>query len=259
MGFEIPARYLTRIFLREKVSITRKAIFNRIGDILETEDLAVESVSLIETNTGSMSPATLVKGPTGGWAVIAQASGVDVEYRPASLTENPTYEAFLSRSRDILSHVLKVSGQKAWRLACVQEGLLAEMPEKEMESVEDRVIRRPTGFGHAKEWDTRSVWRVPRAFSALTEECNEIMAVRRLQGEFGSRTVVRAPDGQSSIVATTAQRFDRIRIDLDINTLPTTEDSRFAEDDVIGFFDAAAKWHAELAQVAIAFATGIEL
>lgn len=243
MQYDIPMRYLARMFLSERVSITRKAIFSRIGDILNVDDLNVASVSSIDIHNGRVHPATQVTD--GRWSVVAQPESVDVEFRPNLAVPGPTFQEFTGSACAILGHVLRVSGLRATRLASAQEGMLEQSSPEVMLTTVQRLMRLPAHAEAPSEWDYRCVWRRELRFGSHTEMCNTILTIKRVQGEL---TAVRKGETEAEI---TRSAIDRIRVELDINTLPQAIDRRFSDGDLESFLSESVVWHEDLSKTAM--------
>jgi len=135
--------------------------------------------------------------------------------------------------------------RKAHRLAAIQEGLLPDMPKKDMNKIAARLLNLPTTYSKNPpfEWDWRAASKVERSFSDIKESINTIATIRRVRGTL----LVNKEDGQGK------QSFDRVRVDFDINTVPTNVTARFDDSQIAEFFKQAILWHDELSSEIFSF------
>ncbi len=173
------------------------------------------------------------------WQIIL-ASRFDV----ARVATNPfggsdlgSYDDFCKQAAEALVLLLERFEKKPHRLAAVQEGFLAEMKVDETTAVAHRLMNfGQTYKDHAlTEWDWRAVAQIPRQLGDLEEPVNTISTIKRIAG-----LSIRA--GETS----TTLPINRIRVDIDTNTLPSNTDARFETEDVRGFFRQAIDWHQQL-------------
>jgi len=135
--------------------------------------------------------------------------------------------------------------RKAYRLATVQEGLLPDTPTKEMNRIANRLFKFPAIYlkNLPFEWDWRAASQIERPFGGLKEPTNTIATIKRLIGTLP----VAKEDGQGE------QSFDRIRVDFDINTLPSNVIARFEDSHITSFFEQAPLWHEEFSSEIFSF------
>lgn len=171
--------------------------------------------------------------------IVVRGDSIDVMQGGGREAEG-TAEAFLAfneLSATLLGTIASFIGRVPHRLASVQEGLLAEMPREQLERVADSFLRVPRSLQDPKpfEWNYRTAWRRSLPFDDLEEEVNEILQVRRLSG------VLHSQQGPST--------FDRIRVDLDVNTVPLNTRGRFDNGRIRAFFTSCLQSHARMATV----------
>ena len=80
------------------------------------------------------------------------------------------------------------------------------------------------------EWDYRVASVIERVFGNTTEPTNTVATIKRLAGRVTVADRVEEVD------------FDRIKVDLDINTSPKNEIERFDENAVDAFFRETFVW-----------------
>ena len=150
-----------------------------------------------------------------------------------------TFCALASRS---LSHALSHFGRKAHRLAFVRETLLSEISEEGLQKVCRRVLQLPPPFSANPpfEWNWRAGSEIERSFGRCTEPTYTLVTARRVEGTYQVRGEEPVP-------------FDRIRLDVDVNTTPKDTRARFDEDDVSPFFQEVINWQEELGQQVLSY------
>lgn len=172
--------------------------------------------------------------------VLLGTKRIDVTRRVATTDAASVAETgqFLMQASDILARLLTHLDRRCHRLAFVDEGMLGEMPPARIDAIAANLLGRGSihqSWGSPFEWDYRTAHRVTRSFGDRREATNTILTVKRLTGTIALR------DSESP------RPFDRLRVDLDINTAPDTVDDRFGKADIEAFFGSVGAWHAELA------------
>jgi hypothetical protein len=158
------------------------------------------------------------------------------------------FSEFCEQAKDILARALRFFQRKAHRLAAVQEGFLRQMTSDEMDGIALRIFNFPNLYKVTPpfEWDWRSASVVEREFSGIKEPTNTITTIKRVQFqavEVGMDTFSQEPS-------------ERIRIDFDINTIPSNMIARFGEQEISSFFNQAPLWHDELNSQISSFVLG---
>lgn len=175
-----------------------------------------------------------------------------------NLTKHPTdpegrnlgdFAAFCQESGEKLAAILAGFRKRAHRLAAVQEGLLPELSPTEIEAVGGRLFHLPSVFIQTPpfEWDWRVVSKINRPVGELTEETNTIVTIKRQQGNIRQES---DEENRPPIP------FDRVRVDLDINTVQDNVIDRFEEAHIREFFNISPIWHAELSMEISSFILG---
>ncbi len=147
-----------------------------------------------------------------------------------------------------LTTVLGYFQRRAHRLAAVQEGYLQDMPAGGIDKIRGQVLNLPPVYlEHVpSEWDWRAVAHIEREIGGVSEPTNTITTIKRTVERF-----IRVEAGVPVQLET-----DRIRIDFDINTLPTNVNARFEAEHVHSFFEQASQWHANLSSEVLSFIFG---
>jgi hypothetical protein len=153
------------------------------------------------------------------------------------------FSSFCQKAGTKLSAILSVFRKRAHRLAVVQEGLLPEMSPMEMEAVPRRLFHLPPTFIEIPpfEWDWRAASRIPRQIRDLTEQTNTIATIKRQYGNIRRQGNITSNEEEDN---STPIPFDRVRVDIDINTSQDNVIDRFEEDHVQEFFNISPAWHA---------------
>ena len=150
--------------------------------------------------------------------------------------------AFCQAAAESFVHLLDHYNMRAHRIALVQEGLLGEMQPGEFATIAKRLLTMPTSLDQDSlfEWDWRQAHRIQRNFNGKDETSNTIVTIKRCQGKVRPGGVLSADETE----------FDRLRVDLDVNTSPVNDDPRFDSEDISAFFAEVPGWHKELEQLA---------
>lgn len=229
MDYALPIRYLARAFYQAPPSLTGSKTLLVVAKALGVEDLDVQPTQQLSLATGAVVARMSLSSPDQTWRVVGHGESIDVSYLPTLDEPHAVSLArFVETSKEILSVTADLSAP-AHRLACTTEGLLRELSEAEMETISSRLISIPNTFQAPWEWDWRCVNTVVRRFADLEEPTNTIATVKRASG-----------------VLVSQEPFDRIRVDLDINTTPKNTEARFRGTDTTSFFDEWRVWYQQL-------------
>jgi hypothetical protein len=231
--YQQPTRYLARAWLDVAPISPNEAVLNDMRALLGRADLSmaiamdgtVQRLALLD-NTGLQivlpgESFDVIRVPI----VAPDGSDVPMMPFPEFAAEAGAIFAAFARSRP---------DRLARRLALVQEGLL-ESPPVLIDQLPGRLFHVPEPFRtHPPfEWDWRLATRVERNVGGVREPTNTIVAIKRASG------ILTRGGG-------TATPFDRIRLDVDINTAPDNATARFRVTDIEAFFRACTDWHAEV-------------
>jgi len=239
MNYDIPLRYLARVWFSEPPKVSTAKVFARIAAMLDVE-LEVGAIMRLDVNSGAGRSGTVLASKETGWQVVAAPDSIDLELLGGS-NQHVLLPTFLSKAADVLGFVTSISKVQGHRLAAVSEGFLGEMPEATRDDIARRLLKFPPSFEPAPyEWDWRCVQRTPRVFAGLSEQMNTIAIAKRMSGQLAA-------------VGGTPIKFDRIRLDVDLNTTPSDEKARFGTKHVEAFFAGAVGWHEQLDHELLSF------
>ncbi len=182
--------------------------------------------------------------PQTGWQVFLLAERFNVVQSPTDArgSNMVDFADFSLAAASKLNALLGYFGRKAYRLAAVQEGLLPELTDEHVHRILRKLVCLPPTFEAQPpfEWDWRIASQIPRRVAEATEATNTILTARRIAG------TLHPPTGEQV-------DFARIRVDIDINTVPGNTTARFGQREVTAFFDDVTGWHSELAREFLAF------
>jgi hypothetical protein len=136
----------------------------------------------------------------------------------------------------LLPKAVELLDRKPHRLSAVAERLYVDVDPGAMESLRKELLLTKwlSGDDAPFEWDWRSATTVTRSVGSQPDETlNSIVGIKRETGQIGS-----SPNDQ--------ERFDGIRVLLDINTAPKNVSERFGSQDVRDWIQASARWVDEL-------------
>jgi hypothetical protein len=145
-----------------------------------------------------------------------------------------TPEEFAKKVVEFCGRILVRFPKKAKRLALVIECLMPETSEEKLGAAYQCFLR-PLCFYETNspiEWKARSVTRIGRQINGLDEKLNVITDLSRVQGDFTELAE--------------SVRFDRIKVEFDINTFQGNVNQRFDEQSVSDFFPIALHLRSEL-------------
>ncbi len=236
--YDITLRYLASVFVDAgSISVSAKHVadlLDRLGD-----DTLLPTTVLEQTPAGVSNRIGFRSGD-GQWHLIVASSRIDFARTPgaAGVQDPGGFDEFCQAAASKLVVPLEYFGRRGHRLAAVQEGLLPELPSEKIDAVRERLLNVPEALSgeSAFEWDWRCAFHLPRSFGGHEEKTNTIVTAKRLSGNI-DRVIAGVPSRVP---------FDRIRLDLDINTWPQETTARFGQEDVFTFFKEVGPWHAEL-------------
>lgn len=242
MRFDPTIRYLARSFLEGPPQLGGARALARLAEAVRVDDLTVQPISQVSVSTATVAQRVQLTSEDSQWQLTLMGESIDLAHLPRPDTEPIPFADYLTRARDVFAAVADLTSRQPHRLACVREGLLPEMSEEKKNDVARRLLNYPETFDPAPwEWDWRCAATVVRQFGACSEDTNTIVTAKRIAGTF----------------AHTGSAFDRIRVDLDINTSPKKDEPRFDRDSIVAFFDESMGWHAQLSEETARF-LGVE-
>ena len=238
-------RYLASAFVDAQSIVANTADMATLLTKIDDERLLPGSVQEL-SSTGTM-PRIAFSAPDDTLQLVLLGSRFDYS-RLATDPEGSDlgeFSAFCQDAAAKLTIALAHFQRKAHRLAAIQEGYLRELDSAQVNHVLNRLLNLPEVYREhlPAEWDWRAIARIERGISDLVEPTNTITTIRRTVGRYIHL------GGESPVQVD----VDRIRVDFDINTLPTATSARFATNHVHSFFDQATSWHADLSSEVLSF------
>lgn len=237
-GFRI--RFLASVFV-DAESITATAE-NVTGLLQALQDKAFIPVNVQEMSSTSPVPLSRIGFATSDGGCQFTLLGKRFDFaRVATVPDGSNigdFAMFCQEAIPKLTTALNYFQRRAHRLAAVQEGFLPDMAKTEMDNVAERLFSFPPVYAANRpfEWDWRMASLVERSFGGLKELTNTLTTIKRFAG------VILKRDGEQM----TELSIDRIRVDFDINTLPTNIIARFDDFHLADFFKQSISWHDKL-------------
>ncbi len=177
--------------------------------------------------------------PNEGFLLVLATKRFDYSWTPFDREDmgKESLEHFCLEAKAKLTSTLDFFQRKCRRIALVQEGLLSQMDDLKLQESAKKLLKLSATFANNLpfEWDWRAASSIKRTFGGIEEPTNTIVTIKR-----GSGTLNFQSGKQIA--------FDRIRVDLDINTSPDDSRERFGLHEVNSFFDAAIGWQIELSE-----------
>jgi hypothetical protein len=229
MDYAFRIRYLARAY----VDAQNLAVDRQAGAALSARiaDPAFVPQGIGEVGANGVAQQRIALFSDSGWQLALLSASFDVSLMPVELgpSTGADFAAFSRTAGRLLSICSQQFGRTPHRLALVQEGLLEEMPERELGEIEGRLLRTPAIYNDPLpfEWDWRCASRRNLRISNRDEASFLISTVKRAAG------VLQPPIGDPI-------PFDRIRVDLDVNTTPQDTTGRFNPDAIADFFERVA-------------------
>lgn len=245
--FETKLKYLASVFWDADSIIANPQDISTLLAKLSSENFI--PLTLIEQTTEGLKNRIAFQTPDGEWRLIIAGKRTDVFRNPTDLngTNLGSLEDFSLKAFSHLQLVLQHFDIKGNRLALVQEGLFKPMSDDEFITIYGRLFKLPIFYSENSpfEWNWRSVSKTERSINSKTEIINTIAHILRCQGE------IRIPKSE-------ALKFDRIQVELDINTTHDNLHPRFDLTNINSFFKNAVLWHRELSNSIYKFVLGID-
>jgi hypothetical protein len=237
--YDIKLRYLASAFVDAKDIVPTAKFAQDLAEAIHRTDLV--PVTVTQMTSGGLVPRIGLRTSENDWILVVHAERIDFARLPnaGDGTILMDFETFCHEASDLLIAASNHLGRQANRLAAVQEGALQAMSSEQLRQVMERLLNLPPLYarGSVPEWTWHCVGVHERTFGHLTERMNLITKVSRIQGQ-----LTRMQPGAEPSVS----ELDRIRIDLDTNTLPANPVPRFGSGNISDFFSCAPSWHSEL-------------
>jgi hypothetical protein len=242
--YTIKLRYLASIFV-DAASIAPSATnIAAVGRALRNKEFlpfAFQELSTLQAPSSRIGFRT----PNGEWQLYLLHNRFDLSRHPIDLEGSNLgdFASFCQEAGTKLAGVMSRFRKRAHRLAAVQEGLLPEMSPTETEAITRRLFHFPATFIQTPpfEWDWRAASKIDRQIGQFTEQTNTLATIKKQHGNmmnYGNITSNEEEDNNMPIP------YNRIRVDLDINTSQENVIDRFEEDHVQEFFNVSPIWHA---------------
>lgn len=163
------------------------------------------------------------------WLVEITPLSIDVTHFGTLDAPQPPPIALWSKCPDIFRILGAHRDTSATRLAAVTEGVLPEIDDATMVSLASRCLRLPRLFqSHPWEWDWRCVTSRTTPIANDDNELALLLTLKRISGLMNN------------------EPFDRIRVDLDVNTPVADIRPRFQSSHIASFFSSVPARHQEL-------------
>jgi hypothetical protein len=256
MNFAIRTRQLARVFLDAQglsVDVEQALRFSHELQLAtKFSTAAVLPLPVVEVGTPGVARLSLAT-PDLEWQLSFLGQSFDLVRQATDLTGSNVGEVgdFARLAADLLPRAAAFFGRLPHRLVLAESGMLAEMPSERMEAIAQRLCRFPPSFESQPpfEWDWRVARRSQMKIDDRAEATNVLATVKRVSGVFQMVHMLQAVPGDRL-------SFDRILVELDVNTTPDDTRGRFQKEGVQAFFGLAIEEHARLANELFAFALG---
>jgi hypothetical protein len=229
--YEIPIRYLARTFVPAGQPFQLEHTAELVRELTAGAPTLLQEVQQIDITSGLMSNRAELVSADRVWQVDLPGPSLDVAYQPRG-TQVVDFAEFCRRCAAFYLAILTRTNVRSNRLALVQEGLLGPMSDDALVGAARRLLRLPPPFTEHEpfEWDWRCASTVNQRIGGDIEPTNTIATVKRVTG---------TRQGSNDV-------FDRIRVDIDVNTPPSRAELRFDQASVQGFYNDAGRWHADV-------------
>lgn len=207
-------------------------------------------LTLVEPTAEGTKNRIAFQTPNNEWQLMITAKRINVFRHPTDPngTNLGSLQDFSLKASSYLQLVLQHFDIKANRLSLIQDGLLKSMTEEEFKAIYNRLFKYPTFYSQNSpfEWNWRSASDPEHTINTQTEIVNTIAHILRFQSEL---TIPNQPE---------ALKFDRVKVELDINTTHRNPHPRFDFANISSFFQNAILWHQELSETIFKFIFGTE-
>lgn len=166
--------------------------------------------------------------PDEEWLLAFESKRVLLRKQSLPKTDIGDAKAFCNEAIEIFARLLDTVPIKGNRLSYVVNGLFPECSDEEFIAMKSRVLGDIPFYvsNRPNRWDTKCVCRVERDFGNKSEILNVLTDINRVQGEFN--------DGDGGKIP-----FDRIEVEVDINTTQDNLIARFDNTDIDPFLNEA--------------------
>jgi hypothetical protein len=244
--YDTKLRYLASVFVDARDVQTTTRVAQDFAEALNRDDLT--SMTVMELGTGGAIPRLGFRTRSNDWLLVIQTQRIDfsrvpTEPRGANMGD---FGPFCTEAAQILGTSLAHLGRNANRVALVQEGLLPEMNPDRLAEVANKLLKVPPTYKDVplEEWAWQCIAMQQKAVGNLHENINVVTKISRIHGELAYSTLGEQPQ---------VLNFDRVRVDLDLNTAPSNVVPRFDTASLASFMEAAFTWHSALEAETISF------
>ncbi len=173
--------------------------------------------------------------PDEEWRLAFESKRVLLKWQSLPKKEMCEVDKFCKTVCTVFAKLLEVVPIVGNRLAFVEKGLFPEYSDEELARIRLRVLGDLPFYKQNLpiRWDTRRVGRIQRSFGGKTESLNVLTDINRVQGEFN--------DGDGG-----TRPFDRIEVELDVNTVQDNMAARFSQSDIEPFLEEAVLLQGQL-------------
>ncbi len=172
----------------------------------------------------------------GEWTINFLSTRIDIEKRSTERHGENLGELneFCDEAVSLFEKITSEFGKKANRIALITDFLLEEMSEGTFSTVYSKLFRTPKFYGDNPpfEWNWRVVSNHQVTLENLNETLNMITSINRGKGNLQLENEIKL--------------LDRVRLHIDINTIPDNKEHRFGSNHTGSFYNQAVELHGVL-------------
>ena len=201
-------------------------------------ELQLLPTTFYELDGISQRPCLAMSSSDSGLSVHFGTKRIDIYLRPIDQKGENLGEVktFIETAADIAEKVCSQFKIKFSRLSLITEYMLHEMGEDEFSKIRKKLLPADINIDgeETTEWNTRTVIKSNVMVLDEEERINSIIQINRMQGEVSNGNDI--------------NKFDRIALNLDTNTVHENSDTRFQENEVRSFLEEAEKIQNQIIQ-----------
>ena len=172
----------------------------------------------------------------GEWTITFLSNRINIEKRGIERHGENLGELneFCSEAVGLFERITTKFGKKANRIALITDFLLEEMSEETFSTVYSKLFKTPKFYGDNPpfEWNWKVVSNQQITLKNLSETLNMITSINRGTGKLQVKNEIKP--------------FDRVRLQIDINTTPDNRDHRFDSNHTDSFYSQVVELHDRL-------------